>query len=319
MENKLISIIIPVFNCKKSLEKLLDSILMFENEKYEIIIVDDGSTDGSTDLETKYKNCVKIIKQENKGVSAARNNGIKHAIGKYIMFADSDDTINFDIISDIYNKLQNNDYKLLTFGYSTMNNGKLIECINLENSIGCNNIKELFFETLNTGVYWMAVWNKIYKSDIVKEICFDYEYFNGEDFDFNIKYLRKINFQGVKIINKLLYNYNICPGQFKYRQNSINTRLKIYNELIQLDDLHEYNDLINYYFWNCIFYDFIALYKTNRLSKAQKYEEIKVLKSNQNFNKLYTPKSLGLKKRVFINIIKFNPYLGYILLGKLKK
>lgn len=89
-----LSIIIPVYNVEEYIYDCLYSVLNIDNLNYEIILINDGSTDRSGDIikefAKKYHN-IKIIEQENKGLSAARNKGIQNAIGEYILFVDSDD------------------------------------------------------------------------------------------------------------------------------------------------------------------------------------------------------------------------------------
>jgi len=89
-----ISIIIPVYNVEKYLRQCLDSVLNQEADDYEVICINDGSTDGSGEILHEYSekyDKIKVIQQENKGLSAARNAGMKAAYGEYIFFLDSDD------------------------------------------------------------------------------------------------------------------------------------------------------------------------------------------------------------------------------------
>ena len=89
-----ISVIVPVYNSEKYIEKCLDSLVSQTIKSYEIIIVNDGSTDDSLKLIKKYKNNnIKIISTKNNGIGVARNTGLKHAKGKYVAFVDSDDYV----------------------------------------------------------------------------------------------------------------------------------------------------------------------------------------------------------------------------------
>ena len=94
MNNKYdISVIVPIYNAEKHIKECIDSIAnqSFEAERIQVILVDDGSTDGSYDICKEYsvnRSNVILITQNNSGVSAARNNGIRNAMGKYIMFVD---------------------------------------------------------------------------------------------------------------------------------------------------------------------------------------------------------------------------------------
>ena len=98
-----VSIIIPVYNSEFYIKRCLDSVANIKNA--EIIVINDGSTDNTLEILKGYKN-IKIINNENYGVSHSRNCGIKEATGKYIMFVDSDDYLNTDM--NIYDK--NNEF-----------------------------------------------------------------------------------------------------------------------------------------------------------------------------------------------------------------
>ena len=118
MDEILISIIIPVFNCEKYLEKCLNSIIGQNFENFEVICVDDGSTDSSLDIlhtfENKFDNLT-VLKQKNSGAAAARNLGIKHSKGKYILFVDSDDFIEKDTLKMLYENSVSNDSDIVLF------------------------------------------------------------------------------------------------------------------------------------------------------------------------------------------------------------
>lgn len=100
------SIIMPVYNVCDYIEKCLDSVISQSFEDYEVIVVNDGSTDSSVDIARKYN--VNIINQKNKGLSEARNVGVKHASGEYLIFLDSDDYIDKDLLFNINKSLTNN-------------------------------------------------------------------------------------------------------------------------------------------------------------------------------------------------------------------
>ena len=101
------SIIVPVYNVEKYVKRCLDSIFNQTYKDFEVIVVNDGSTDKSMNIVKKYKD-VKIINEENRGLSHARNNGVKNARGDYILFVDSDDYINKDLLKELNKSLNNN-------------------------------------------------------------------------------------------------------------------------------------------------------------------------------------------------------------------
>ena len=117
--NKRVSIIVPNYNGGNTIEECINSVLNQTYQNFEIIVVDDGSTDNSIEILRKYTNeNIKIIYQPNKGASSARNHGIKYATGDYIQFLDADDTLSPNKIESqiqIFKKL-NYDENIVVFG-----------------------------------------------------------------------------------------------------------------------------------------------------------------------------------------------------------
>ena len=93
-----VSIIIPVYNAEKYLKRCLDSVLSQTLKDIEIICVNDGSTDNSIQILKEYGSKIKVINQENQGLSVARNTGLKEAKGEFVAFLDSDDYYNKEYI-----------------------------------------------------------------------------------------------------------------------------------------------------------------------------------------------------------------------------
>ena len=106
-----VSVIVPVYNSEKYLKRCLDSIIAQTYNNLEIIIVNDGSTDNSTDIIREYKkkdNRIKEINQKNQGCVIARLNGIKESTGQYCMFVDSDDWIELITIENLVQRIFSN-------------------------------------------------------------------------------------------------------------------------------------------------------------------------------------------------------------------
>lgn len=163
-----LSLIVPVYNGEKYLKRCLASILKnnFNQNKWEVIFVNDGSSDESLNILLEYENKIKnikIISQENKGLSAARNVGIREAKGEYLCFLDCDDSIEENFLSDILNLLEKNKVDLIIFGMQRRTNDEKIylkkiplkDSISdlLYNSYACNKVirKELM---INNNIYF---------------------------------------------------------------------------------------------------------------------------------------------------------------------
>lgn len=216
MIDKKISIIVPVYNVEKYIEKCIKSILAQENCNMEIIIVNDGSTDSSLKIcnrISKYDNRIKIITQNNGGLSAARNTGLKYANGDYCYFIDGDDYLENNILEEIIDEIEEKSADCIVFGYRKVTeNGKELIRLNLEehNYMLQNNenYKEFIFGQYLSGKLAFAVWNKIYSMNIIKNNNLKFQpnkKIFAEDVCFNLIYFmfcRKI------IIRKIIsYNY----------------------------------------------------------------------------------------------------------------
>ena len=189
------SFIIPVYNCKAYLAACVESIRGAGVTEYEILLVDDGSTDGSgavcDELAGKYPQ-VRVIHQENGGVSSARNRGIREAGGEYILFVDADDTVlPFDRQTLDY--LENDRVDMLMFGmrFQYCHKGTQVReeilsypCEGVFGRVAlAENFAGLFYAN-----YFAPVWNKFIKRSILTEhqICFDERLINYEDLAFTL-------------------------------------------------------------------------------------------------------------------------------------
>ncbi|MBR5497607.1 MAG: glycosyltransferase family 2 protein [Clostridia bacterium] len=195
-----LSIIIPAYNCADTIENAVASAAFCQDS--EIIIIDDGSSDSTPEkinqLKEKHQN-IKIVRQENSGPAAARNNGISIAQGKYVMFIDSDDTFEPEITKVLSETEKDTD--MLIFGFRQNFQSRAEDKVySLTSPFS---IDEYYRNNLLN-----QVWNKVYRRDFINSnnIRFkDYRY--GEDRIFNAEILRLQPV--VKAIPDVLYNYNI--------------------------------------------------------------------------------------------------------------
>lgn len=122
---ELVSIIVPVYNVEQYLEDCLDSILQQSYQNIEVIVINDGSTDGSRERVIPYlaDKRINYIEQENKGLSGARNTGLKNATGKYIVFVDSDDYIEKNMLKEIVFLMNTHNLDLVRFNADSFVDG----------------------------------------------------------------------------------------------------------------------------------------------------------------------------------------------------
>jgi glycosyltransferase involved in cell wall biosynthesis len=208
-----ISIIVPVYNCEKYLDKCIDSILKQSVVDFELILINDGSIDNSLLICEKYAsvdNRVKIITQDNKGVSSARNAGLDIAKGKFVTFVDSDDWISTEMLSQLYKLTVANDTDLTVCCLKrVMDNGSFIgkTDFGISKIINCNNLKaDDFYLLLKSYAIFQPVC-KLFKLATINKnnLRFDINLSFGEDFSFNLAYFQYIS--KIYILNSSLYYY----------------------------------------------------------------------------------------------------------------
>lgn len=180
----MISIIVPCFNGEKYIKRCLDSILNQSYEDFEVIIINDGSTDKSDEIISNYLSDarIKYFKQENKGIGATRNFGISKANGEYITFLDIDDYFDIQALDKMINFSLKNDLDIVVTDYYFQSNvTKKYEIKNF----GVTSVKENPDIILDIN---FAPWGKLYKKDLIQAIYFE-EYLKYEDAPFVIKSL----------------------------------------------------------------------------------------------------------------------------------
>ena len=213
--NKLISIIMPVYNAEKYLNRSIESIMNQTYNNIEIILVNDGSTDNSLEICTNYQekdNRIKLINQENKGVSFARNKGIDESTGDYIMFIDSDDYIEKNMIEDMVEKIIEDDIDLIISGIkmSYIKNGQVIQEEKYQLKDKMYTIEEMLNDIL-IDIDLICICGpccKLYKTEIIKNnrIKFTNEFTMGEDTWYNLDYIDACTGKVVTMSN-IYYNY----------------------------------------------------------------------------------------------------------------
>lgn len=204
MDNYKVSVIVPVYNAEEYIGATLDSIINQDFNSYEIIVVDDGSTDQSPEIisEKLAKSTAdyRIIRQDNAGVSSARNRGMQEATGEYLVFIDADDYVTGNHLSELYNG--ETDFSMVQF--IKKENDKLSTPHRFSTeSITCDEFikKELRMEMP------FNFWQLMYKASIIKEnsIRFNPNLIYGEDIDFALRAL--LYGDEVAISNEATYYY----------------------------------------------------------------------------------------------------------------
>lgn len=207
----MISVLMPVYNVAKYLEKTLESVKNQTFTDFEVIMVDDGSTDSSGHLCDKWAredSRFRVIHTENKGVSAARNTALSLVRGEYIFFMDSDDLIEPETFEELLETLKKNDADMVMGNlFYTDNNGNMLEELNsaspVKNEILTNTeyLKKLTEKNAN---YYCTLWNKVYRAHVFEGITFPVNRINEDE-----ARIHEVIFRCKKIltVQKKYYNY----------------------------------------------------------------------------------------------------------------
>ena len=316
--NPEISIIVPVYNVEKYLKRCIDSILNQSFTNFELILVDDGSTDNSGKIIDEYAikdERIKVIHKENGGQGSARNRGLDIAKGNYIGFVDSDDWIHKDMYKCMYQIINEDSTDIVQVGHNTVEEyTKDKRCnINDLNIICIDNIIEKFTDCNSFEILPLIFpVNKLYRRELWKNLRFPEGKF-AEDlriiykiYDITTKY---------KIIDYNFYNYYMSPnsstrGEFNIKKLE---DLEAWEEMFQFFK-NKYSDidisnlkavfcrrLLRYYFLTCE-------YKNIQIDLKKKF--------NSNVKNVLKSKKLNYKEKSVYLLFRISPILCKKKFGK---
>lgn len=303
MESIKLTIAVAIYNIENYLPKCLESLLnQTEKNGYEILLINDGSTDSSRKICEEYIEKglkAEIIDKENGGISSVRNLSIDLAKGERILFIDGDDYIEKETIEIIFKEME--DYDLLVFGFNWVDKNKSCsderfkekEIYDIKNR---RLVTLIYSKEINT-----SLWNKVLKTSLIRENkLFFKDYKISEDFLFLYDYIFKI--ENCKKINRNLYNY-------VYRENSL-------SNIRKLEYYYWYLKVLNYYIENErkkdeIYYKYILEEYVYLIREIRKIKEILNNKEIKHL-KNKVEKDLKIRKIIFNNRIKLKMKLRYL-------
>lgn len=235
-----VSIIIPVYNAEKTLERCVDSIVRQTYADWEIIAIDDGSEDGSVDILKKYEekleNKMRWYTQENQGVSRTRDKGVRLASGQYVMFVDNDDFLDQDYVETYVREMEEGTYDCVVGGYRRINEKN-----------------QIFYENSPT-TEWLKLaiimpWARILRKDYIIENNIQFlDYPLGEDIYFNMQIYHKSN--RVKKIEYIGYNWYLNNGSVsRTTHRGLKEECDALFMLDKVDEAIEHSRELKYRYW----------------------------------------------------------------------
>ena len=218
--NPAISIIIPIFNSENYIKECLNSLIYQTFKNFEIICVNDGSTDNTLEILKEFKNKDKrihIINQINRGAEIARNVGMKESKGEYLMFLDSNDIFSDTMLEELYAKIKENNLEIIicnSINFKILNDKKIFnehknyifskdQIFFFEQTFSSQNIDKFFFEIF---IWWP--WDKIFKKDFIENLEIDFKNLNSTNYLIFI-YLTVLSSKKISFLDKIFINHRI--------------------------------------------------------------------------------------------------------------
>lgn len=327
-----VSIILPIYNVEKYLEKCVNSVINQTYQNIEIILVNDGSKDSSgriCDELVESDNRIKVIHKKNGGLASARNAGYEMATGEYIMYIDSDDVIKNDIAEKCVSAMEKKRSDVVIFGYEKMSeDGQVLEICKWSNkTYNHDEMVEYLYEAICNMSFGYA-WNKMYrKSTIDKSKVFgDAKVIDREDLIYNLELLRfwdrityidSVGYEYLQRSSSLLHNSDLARLKgveyFVKRVEKINignaeVERKVFNMMV----LHYLSDcIIKNILWN------------DELSAKEKKKLMKeILEECPCKGKLYQDKDNGKHLQMLYKSMvsgKMEYFYWYVKLGDWKR
>ena len=331
----LISVIVPIYNVEKYLRQCLDSILAQTYKELEVIMVDDGSPDNCgaicDEYAAKYGNFIAVHK-ENAGLGMARNTGLEYVTGEYVMFLDSDDYIDPDLIETLYKTVVKRNVDMCKSGCRRVkDNGYIFATKSYKDEffVGKDVLEKLMPRFIGSlpdkkDSYEVSVWASLYKTDIVKKynILFPSERnpeTTSEDIFFNIDYMRHA--KRACVVSSIGYNYRANMGTLskKYNSNAAEVYFLFYKnlekKLLEIgctsSTFCRLKTMMLLKLKKCIYME-SKKYSGNSMAAATKnIDKICMDPRTQDIVNSYPIKQLMFKRKVFVYMLKYK--MSFIL------
>ena len=231
-----VSLIVPVYNGEKSIERCAGSILNQDYPELELILVDDGSRDRSWEIIQAIAAAdhrVKAIHQENGGVSSARNRALAEASGTYVQFADVDDWLPMDATKMLVREMEAQSAELVVGDFYRVVDGNVSEKGSIEMG-GALTLQQYANAMMHSpaDLYYGVLWNKLYRRDIIEQysIRMDENISYSEDMIFNLEYL--LHVKSVAILKAPVYYYQYTKGSLVDQSLNLSSTIKMKKSVI---------------------------------------------------------------------------------------
>ena len=313
----LITVIINVYNGEKFIVKCLDSIINQSYRNLEILVINDGSTDNTLKLCEKYQDKrIRIINQENTGLSKARNVGIENANGKYLYFIDSDDFVECDVIEYLYNLCKKYNTKMSTcmaltiydYNYNVPNKKERVDIFTSY---------EMLKKVLLSKEYTVVTWNKLYEKELFDNIRFENRIINDKAVTHKlvieaekIAFSNQIKYFYLKHKNAITVKDDVTLKNYDRTIDVYNVSIERYNYVKKLYPNFLENDI-------GLIRAILKVYLTENKDAQEFFKEQRIYKKFKDlFNFKIFITNIGIKEKVKILLFLIHPKLYKVFAKK---
>lgn len=306
---ELISVIVPVYNVEDYLERCIDSITGQTYKNLEIILVDDGSTDNSgeiCDRKAEEDDRIIVIHKQNGGLSDARNTGLAAASGEYISFIDSDDRIEKKMYMTLFNAIKENNCGASGCKFFRTDNINA-DFPEADDSVKIYSGAEIQHELINDKIIQQVVWNKLYRTELIKDIPFEFGKCNEDEFwtykalD-NCNTFAAVNYYGYAYLQR---SQSIINSSFSLKRLDAVEGKALRAEYIKTHYPELYNEAVKNLISTCIYSGQLSLMNLSGNDIAKASEILKGYTKKYSLPFSYLTK-LKLTEFVWLFIAKIN-------------
>lgn len=311
----LISIVVPIYNVEKYLERCITSLVNQSYKNIEIILVNDGSTDNSKEIAEKYNSnydFISLVNKQNGGLSDARNKGLECCKGEYVLFVDSDDTLNIDTCEIIERTIKNYNINIdmLACGFTKIENNEKKKYIH-SSKMNIFDGKKFMKNEIYTKTLFMASWSYIYRREFLQKNNLKFK--KGilhEDEEFTPRALLKA--ETILPMDSCFYNYYINPNTITTKKDKRRNAIDLYETCLSLELL--YNQLKDSDFktmmLDSLVVKYLNIFQSGKLFVyGEEYMHLDFLKRN----------SFERKTKCKVKLLSLSPRLYYYINLFMKK
>lgn len=316
----LVSIIVPVYNAEKYLNRCVDSILSQTMTDFELLLIDDGSKDNSGRICDEYAEKdarVRVFHKPNGGVSSARNLGLDNAKGKWITFVDADDRCSCNYLEHLLSKVDDDTDLIISYAVICDSTGEKAE-VYPEYRVNATNFERLF---VDSDMHWhTSPWAKLYRASIIYEnsLRFNEMMHIGEDADFLFSFMLITDKIYVSSDTDYYYTCDVS-GSLTKRINTIDSEIASYrtilclvNRTIQQKNIKDNRSLDNL---GCLVASYVRrVLNSLYYNDAQSYQRIDLIKSLDIDSYIRYSKNALWKEQVGRVLLYFGQYRLYDLM-----